>query len=84
MLELVRATVQVKLDGKEFSLRKPAYYEGAEYRASIKKFDGDDMAQAELLVSFLSKLGMPEDSAKSLESEHLEQILEFVLTAKKK
>lgn len=84
MLELTRTTIEVKLDGKEYTLRMPTYKEGILYKHEIKLLQDDDVKASERLVEYLSKLGLPKEVSESLEIGHLEQVLEFILGAKKK
>lgn len=84
MLELVRSTIEVKLDGKVYTLRMPTYKEGILYKSEVKKISEDDILSSNLLIDYLSKLGLPKEVCESLEIEHLEKVLEFILGAKKK
>lgn len=84
MLELTRATVEVKLDGKVHTLRMPTYKEGIVYKHELSLSKDDDIKSADMLIAYLSKLGLPAEVSESLEINHLEQVLEFILGAKKK
>lgn len=84
MLELTRTTVEVKLDGKTYTLRMPTYKEGVQYRSDVAKNKEDDVKCAQLLITYLSNLGFPAEVSESLETNHLVDILDFIQGAKKK
>jgi len=62
----------------------PTYKEGILYKQQVKAVVEDDVKAAELLIDYLSNLGLPKTVCESLEIEHLEKVLEFILGAKKK
>lgn len=83
MIELVKTKVEVKFEDKIYNLHCPTYKQSLEYSEAVKQASGDELAIAKCLTGFLLKLGLPEDVSESLESGHLEQILDFILSKKK-
>lgn len=84
MLELVRSTIEVSLDGKVHNMRMPTYKEGILYRCELEKVKDDDLKSSDMLIDYLAKLGLPKDVSEGLEIDHLTQVLDFILGAKKK
>lgn len=82
MLELQRTVFCFKLDGQEYRLKKPTVGQFQEYDKKVKSTDHKN--HLELLIDFLSSLGLPKDTAYGLEVGHLEAILEHLIDSKKK
>ena len=84
MLELTRVKIEIKLDGQTYSMRMPTYKETIKHQVESKAIANDEVKSSEHLMKYLSELGLPIEVCESLELDHLEKILDFILGAKKK
>lgn len=77
------ATIKARIYGQSVELRRPTVgmIEAMEDQRAVLDKDKDKMA---LMKNFLSKLGMPEDLLGKLELDHYTQVIEFLLSPKKK
>ena len=83
MLELVRKKLPVSIDGTIYELRAPTYGDSVEYENELKKAESTEQ-RAEVLFSYLTKLGLPADVAKTLEIDHITEIIQYVSAEKKR
>lgn len=82
-MKLEKTKFQIEIYGQQIELRAPNYLEASEYRQALTNLT--EKAEAtEIIKGFLGKLGLSEDVFNSLEMGHVQEILEFVLTPKKK
>lgn len=79
MIELVSKELQLKFNNEVIKLRYPTVMDMKGLNADLKKED----SEIESLVSFLTKLGMPEGVADRLEIDHLNLIVKELTQAKK-
>lgn len=79
MLELKSKVLRLKVNGKECDITYPKVGDviGLNEKLEEKK---DNM---NLLISFLKKLGMPENIVMDLEVEHIETIIKELTSGKK-
>ena len=82
MLKFERRVLELDLYGESFKLRFPSVGESQEY---VKKLEGLSEKEAgDGLVDFLDKLGLPKEKSMAMETEHLTQVIEALMPAKKK
>lgn len=81
-LQLVKTKkVTVDIYGKSFELSKPTVAQANMMRKKMKGLEeGQDI---DLMIDFMSMLGMPKEIIDSLEVEHFQTLVEFVLNVKK-
>lgn len=83
MLELIKKKLEIKYEGKDYSLRFPTYKESITYSKKLKENDSIEH-QADALLDYLAGLGLPKEVSENLESEHIVQILDLINDSKKK
>ena len=81
-MKLVRTVFEIELDDKQFSLRKPTFKESQQYREDLLKI-GENGDAAQVMMSFLENLGLPEEVFETLEFDHITQLMDAVTGSKK-
>jgi hypothetical protein len=85
MLEIKGPTkVLMKIMGVDYDVRKPTIGEVEENAEQAKINDGDPSATVKQVISFIGKLGIPENVLRSLELDQLNEIMEYLNGSKKK
>jgi hypothetical protein len=82
-MKLEKTKLQIEIYGEQLELRAPNYLEASEYRMALNNLSEKSEA-TEIIKGFLIKLGLTEAVFNSLEMGHVQDILEYVLTPKKK
>ena len=80
MLELKKSVLELKIDGKEFSVKFPTIKAVRSLQESSKESAEGDLAPT---LNFLASLGLPVEVAEELEPSHLQMIVETLSGAKK-
>lgn len=80
-MKFTKRELKADIYGKEVTISFPTVKQVQEYSLKVNK-QGEEEA-AELLLGFLANLGLPKDVAESMESEHLQQLVENLMPAKK-
>lgn len=85
MLVLKEPTkVLISILGKEYSVRKPTIGEVEDNAEAAKGSENDPSATIKQVISFVSKLGIPVEVLRNLETEQLTEIMEYLNGTKKK
>lgn len=81
-MEFKRRSLQLKIYGEAHNLSFPTVKQTREYADQLK--GSDEEKATELLLDFLSKLGLPKDISDGMETEHLQELCEALMPSKKK
>lgn len=81
MLEFNKRELKFKYDGKEHCIRYPSVKDLSEYQKKYK--DVKEEETIDVVVKFLSDLGLEESVGYELERDHLEVILKELTDSKK-
>jgi len=82
-VELKRRVLNIKFEDKEIVVKFPTVSQQMEFSKQYDDAKNEPMEAVNLIIGFLCSLGMPEEVAGQLESDHLSEILE-AFNAKKK
>ena len=82
-MELKKRVLNIKFEDREIVVRFPTVSQQMEFSKRYDDAKDNPMEAVNLIIGFLCSLGMPEEVAGQLESDHLSDILE-AFNAKKK
>jgi len=82
MLEFKRRELALKVYGEEYKILFPTVSQVQNYAKELNKRGEEDAG--ELLLEFLDKLGLPKEVSGEMESDHLQQVVNALMPAKKK
>jgi len=81
-MKFQRRKLEIDIYGESVEMRFPTVRESQGYGDKMKKA-GEEKA-GDMLLDFLSDLGLPKNIAESMEAEHLTELMEALIPAKKK
>ena len=81
-MEFKRRSLELKIYGEAYKLSFPTVKQTKEYADQMHESDEDKAT--ELLLGFLAKLGLPQEVAEEMETDHLQQLCEALMPSKKK
>jgi len=82
-MKLEKAKIELDMYGEIIALRKPTFQEAREYRDDLKKLSESEDASL-IIQKFLEKMGLPEGKFNDLEFDHVNEILDVIMSPKKK
>lgn len=82
MHKFTRSVLELEIYGQEYKLGKLTLDEAQEFGKETK--DLDDQARGEKLLGLLEKKGLPKDLILSMEVDHITELVNLLMPAKKK
>lgn len=83
-MEFNRTQVKVTIYGEAHTLRLPTFQQSREYRKQFLACEKDEEKQTDCLLEFLDKVvGLKRSVSDQMEPEHLESLVEMLLSKKK-
>ena len=81
-MEFKKTRVKATIYGESYEIRRPTVKEAQSYAKKMKDLDDEESTGA--LIKMLDGLGLPEKVAFGMEADHLIQLVDALLPAKKK
>lgn len=78
-----KSKVKVKIYGREYDVEAPTVKQVIEINKAMKGHKDDDIAVTDLMIDFVSKLGIPKEMLESLEIHHFNKLVEGLVGSKK-
>jgi very-short-patch-repair endonuclease len=73
----VKSKIVVELDGKQYELNKPTVMQKQEYIKQLTSAT-DSNSQVQLLIDFVSSLGMPKEVILNMDEDVFMDLFEFI------